>query len=29
LKERLNAAGLPVGGKKADLVARLSASEEE
>jgi FKBP-type peptidyl-prolyl cis-trans isomerase 2/uncharacterized small protein (DUF1192 family) len=29
LKERLKAAGLPVGGKKADLVARLSASEEE
>lgn len=28
LKERLKAAGLPVGGKKADLVARLSQEEE-
>jgi len=25
----LKAAGLPVGGKKADLIARLSSSEEE
>lgn len=29
LKERLKAAGLPVGGKKADLIARLSQEEEE
>ena len=31
LKERCKAAGLPVGGKKADLIARLSelASNEE
>jgi len=29
LKDRLKAAGLPVGGKKADLVARLSQDEEE
>jgi FKBP-type peptidyl-prolyl cis-trans isomerase 2 len=29
LKERLKAAGLPVGGKKADLIERLSASGEE
>ena len=28
LKERLKAAGLPVGGKKADLIARLSQEEE-
>ena len=28
LKERCKAAGLPVGGKKADLVARLSQEEE-
>ena len=28
LKERLKAAGLPVGGKKADLIARLSEEEE-
>jgi FKBP-type peptidyl-prolyl cis-trans isomerase 2 len=28
LKERCKAAGLPVGGKKADLVARLSEEEE-
>jgi FKBP-type peptidyl-prolyl cis-trans isomerase 2 len=28
LKERLKAAGLPVSGKKADLVARLSQEEE-
>jgi len=28
LKERCKAAGLPVGGKKADLVARLSQKEE-
>ena len=29
LKERLKAKGLPVGGKKADLVARLTDGEEE
>ena len=29
LKERLKAAGLPVGGKKADLIDRLSSQEEE
>ena len=29
LKERCKAAGLPVGGKKADLIERLSASQEE
>lgn len=29
LKERLKAAGLPVSGKKADLIERLSASGEE
>jgi hypothetical protein len=29
LKERLKAKGLPVGGKKADLVARLTDDEEE
>ena len=29
LKERLKAKGLPVGGKKADLVARLQDGEEE
>ena len=32
LKERCKAAGLPVGGKKADLIARLSelsSNEEE
>ena len=29
LKERCKAAGLTVGGKKADLIARLSASQEE
>ena len=28
LKERCKAAGLPVGGKKADLIARLSQEEE-
>ena len=28
LKERCKAAGLPVGGKKADLIARLSEEEE-
>ena len=28
LKERLKAAGMPVGGKKADLIARLSQEEE-
>ena len=28
LKERCKAAGLPVGGKKADLIARLTAEEE-
>jgi len=28
LKERLKAAGLPVSGKKADLIARLSQEEE-
>ena len=28
LKERCKAAGLPVGGKKADLIARLSTEEE-
>jgi FKBP-type peptidyl-prolyl cis-trans isomerase 2 len=28
LKERLKASGLPVGGKKADLIARLSQEEE-
>ena len=29
LKERCKAAGLPVGGKKADLIERLSASDSE
>jgi hypothetical protein len=29
LKERLKAKGLPVGGKKADLIARLQDGEEE
>ena len=29
LKERCKAAGLPVGGKKADLIERLSASGSE
>jgi len=29
LKERLKAAGLPVGGKKADLIDLLSSQEEE
>ena len=28
LKERCKAAGLPVSGKKADLIARLTAEEE-
>ena len=29
LKERCKAAGLPVGGKKADLIARLSESSSD
>ena len=29
LKERLKAKGLPVGGKKAELIARLQDGEEE
>ena len=29
LKERLKAKGLPVGGKKAELIERLSSDEEE
>ena len=29
LKDRLKAKGLPVGGKKADLIARLQDGEEE
>ena len=29
LKERLKAKGLPVGGKKAELIARLQDDEEE
>ena len=29
LKERCKAAGLPVGGKKADLIARLAESSNE
>ena len=29
LKERLKAKGLPVGGKKAELIERLSSQEEE
>ena len=29
LKERLKAKGLPVSGKKADLIARLQDGEEE
>ena len=29
LKDRLKAKGLPVGGKKAELIERLSSQEEE